>query len=51
MESSMNRRKFIRTTALAGAASFLPSSMFALSSNNLQIGIIGTGLRGQWMKK
>jgi predicted dehydrogenase len=51
MESSMNRRKFIRTTALAGAASFLPSSIFALSSNNLQIGIIGTGLRGQWMTK
>ena len=47
----MNRRKFIKTTALATTASFLPSSMFAISSNKLQVGIIGTGLRGQWMTK
>ena len=46
----MNRRKFIKTTALATAASFYPSSLFAFS-NKLQIGIIGTGLRGQWMTK
>ena len=47
----MNRRKFIKTTALATTASFLPSSLFAKSSNKLQVGIIGTGLRGQWMTK
>jgi len=47
----MNRRKFIKTSALASAVSFFPSSIFALSSNKLQIGIIGTGLRGQWMTK
>ena len=47
----MNRRKFIKTTTLATTASFLPSSLFAISSNKLQVGIIGTGLRGQWMTK
>jgi len=47
----MNRRKFIKTTALATTASFLPSSLFAIPSNKLQVGIIGTGLRGQWMTK
>ena len=47
----MNRRKFIKTTALATTASFLPSSLYAISSNKLQVGIIGTGLRGQWMTK
>ena len=47
----MNRRKFIKKTALATTASFLPSSLFAISSNKLQVGIIGTGLRGQWMTK
>ena len=47
----MNRRKFIKTSALATTASFLPSSLFAISSNKLQVGIIGTGLRGQWMTK
>ena len=51
MEYSMNRRKFIKTTVLATTASFLPSSLFAISSNKLQVGIIGTGLRGQWMTK
>ena len=51
MEYAMNRRKFIKTTALATTASFLPSSLFAISSNKLQVGIIGTGLRGQWMTK
>lgn len=51
MEYSMNRRKFIKKTALATTASFLPSSLFAISSNKLQVGIIGTGLRGQWMTK
>ena len=51
MEYSKNRRKFIKTTALATTASFLPSSLFARSSNKLQVGIIGTGLRGQWMTK
>ena len=51
MGYSMNRRKFIKTTALATTASFLPSSLFAISSNKLQVGIIGTGLRGQWMTK
>ena len=37
-------------TIIGAAASIMPSNLFA-SSNKLQIGIIGTGLRGQWNTK
>lgn len=46
---SINRRDFIRTTSLAGAAfSVLPSKVvFGKSNSKLRLGFIGTGLRGQ----
>ena len=37
-------------TIIGAAASIMPSNLFA-SSNKLQIGIIGVGLRGQWNTK
>ena len=37
-------------TIIGAAASIMPSNLFA-SSSKLQIGVIGTGLRGQWMTK
>jgi predicted dehydrogenase len=45
----INRRDFIRTTSLAGAAfSILPSKVvFGKSNSKLRLGFIGTGLRGQ----
>ena len=50
MKSSINRRYFIKTTAIAGAAaSMMPASLFSSSSNKLRIGVIGTGFRGQGM--
>ena len=46
--SKMDRRDFIKTTALVGAAAgIMPISLFGASSNKLQIGIIGTGFRGR----
>ena len=46
----MNRRKFIKTTAVLSSASLLkPSFAFSGSISKLKIGVIGTGLRGQWM--
>ena len=46
----MNRRKFIKTTAVLSSASLLkPSFAFSGSLSKLKIGVIGTGLRGQWM--
>ena len=48
--SKMNRRDFIKSTAIAGAAaSMMPTSLFGSSSSKLQIGVIGTGFRGQGM--
>ena len=50
MKSSINRRYFIKTAAIAGAAaSMMPASLFSSSSNKLRIGVIGTGFRGQGM--
>ena len=48
----INRRKFIKSSALIGASTALYSSkLFDLKNNDkkLRLGIIGTGLRGQWM--
>tara|TARA_B100000676_G_scaffold295075_1_gene333783 strand:- start:2163 stop:3518 length:1356 start_codon:yes stop_codon:yes gene_type:complete len=46
----LNRRKFIKTTAVLSSASLLkPSFAFSGSLSKLKIGVIGTGLRGQWM--
>jgi hypothetical protein len=48
MKKSINRRSFVKSATIIGAAaSIMPSNLFA-SSNKLQIGVIGTGLRGQW---
>ena len=47
----MKRRKFLKTTTVAGlAATFYPKKIFS-ANERLQIGIIGTGLRGQWNTK
>ncbi len=47
----MKRRQFIKSTALAGlAATITPVKLFS-ANQRLQIGIIGTGLRGQWNAK
>ena len=41
--SKMNRRDFIKTTALVGAAAgIMPTALFGASSSKLQVGIIGT---------
>jgi len=48
----INRRKFIKSSALIGASTALYSSKLFDSKNSdkkLRLGIIGTGLRGQWM--
>ena len=48
----MNRRKFIKTSAVLSSASIIkPNIVFGSPSQKLQIGVIGTGLRGQWMVK
>jgi len=52
MLKTMDRREFIRVTAAASAAaSMIPTSLFGSSSSKLQIGIIGTGFRGQWVTR
>ena len=51
MKKTIDRRSFVKSATIIGAAaSIMPSNLFA-SSNKLQIGIIGTGLRGQWNTK
>ena len=48
----INRRNFIKKSALAGASTaFLTSRKLGASqrASNLRLGIIGTGLRGQWV--
>ena len=52
MLKKINRRDFIKTTAMASAAAaVIPHSLFSSSvvGNNVKLGFIGTGLRGQWM--
>ena len=47
----MKRRQFIKSTTIAGlATAFVPKKLFS-ANQRLQIGIIGTGLRGQWNTK
>ena len=47
----MKRRQFIKSTTIAGlAATITPVKLFS-ANQRLQIGIIGTGLRGQWNAK
>ena len=48
----INRRNFIKKSALVGASTaFLSSRKLGASqkTSNLRLGIIGTGLRGQWI--
>jgi len=52
MEKKINRRNFIKSSALVGASTALFSSKSIGSvkeSKRLRLGIIGTGLRGQWI--
>ena len=52
MKPSITRRNFIKTTAMAGlAASIVPTALLSSPSQRLQIGIIGTGFRGQWVSQ
>ena len=50
MTQKINRRNFIKTTALAGtAAAVIPKALFSNQKRNrVKIGFIGTGMRGQW---
>ena len=49
MAKTLNRRKFIKTSALAGTAALMtPKTLFS-KNKKIKIGFIGTGLRGQWM--
>ena len=48
----INRRNFIKQSALASASLAFMSSRISASTKkfpNLRLGVIGTGLRGQWM--
>jgi len=51
MSKIINRRNFIKTAATAGAAvSLMPTSLFASrAKQQVSMGFIGTGLRGQWV--
>ena len=51
MAKKINRRDFIKTTAVASTATTLmPRSLLASNKNNqVKLGFIGTGLRGQWV--
>ena len=51
MAKTINRRDFIKTTAVAGTATtIMPGSLLASPSpKRVKLGVIGTGLRGQWV--
>ena len=51
MAKLLNRRKFIKASAIAGTAAMVtPKTLFSKSKNKkIKLGFIGTGLRGQWM--
>ena len=52
MPKKIDRRKFLKTTALVGTATaMLPRSVVGelVSDQHVRLGFIGTGLRGQWM--
>jgi len=52
MKPSISRRDFVKTTTMAGvAASIAPTILFGSPSQRLQVGIIGTGFRGQWVSQ
>ena len=52
MVKKINRRNFIKSSALVGASTAIfPSKTIgkATANKKLRLGVIGTGLRGQWM--
>ena len=52
MSKRINRRDFVKTIALAGtAAAMMPKSLFSspVTNEQIKLGFIGTGMRGQWM--
>ena len=51
MLKKINRRKFIKASATAGAAAMItPKTLFSSNKiKKIKLGFIGTGLRGQWM--
>ena len=44
--TNMSRRKFLQTTAAAGAVAAMPAGVFAQSSDTIKVGLIGCGGRG-----
>lgn len=50
MVNTINRRDFIKTTAVAGTATTMAGSLLAYpSQKRVKMAVIGTGLRGQWV--
>ena len=52
MSKRINRRDFVKTIALAGTAvAMMPKSLFssAVVNEQIKLGFVGTGMRGQWM--
>jgi predicted dehydrogenase len=52
MSKRINRRDFVKTIAMAGtAAAMMPKSLFssAVANEQIKLGFIGTGMRGQWV--
>ena len=52
MSKRINRRDFVKTIAMAGtAAAMMPKSLFssAVVNEQIKLGFVGTGMRGQWM--
>ena len=52
MSKRINRRDFVKTIAMAGAATaMMPKSLFSspVVYKQIKLGFIGTGMRGQWM--
>ncbi|SVA73797.1 uncharacterized protein METZ01_LOCUS126651, partial [marine metagenome] len=51
MSKKINRRDFIKaTTAVGAAAAVMPKTLFSSpASKRVKLGIIGTGMRGQWV--
>ncbi len=52
MSKKINRRDFIKTSALVGVATTVMSKILfssPVTHNRVKLGFIGTGLRGQWL--
>jgi len=52
MSKRINRRDFVKTIALASTAvAMMPKSLFssAVVNEQIKLGFVGTGMRGQWM--